>query len=115
MNLFEYTKESTKTKTRYKVSEVSDEEGWKEVRDTLAEQVGLSFIPNINIVDYKPTDNALYMDCTATDDKELELEYAKETIKYVVDLVGIRTVLFATIDGKEVMIVCDTNRNVTVT
>ena len=47
------------------------------------------------------------------DGRELELIYAKETLKYVFDLWGRKVVLKTkTKDGKKVEIICDNDRKI---
>ncbi|BBB90554.1 MAG TPA: SpoVR family protein [Methylomusa anaerophila] len=67
------------------VSEVADEAGWKYIRDELANSVGLGTVPLVNPL---TVENGKLVLEHVYDGRELEMTYAKETIKYVVDLWG---------------------------
>ncbi len=81
MHLFAYEPKGTAVV----VSEVSDEAGWKKVRDILAASVGMSGIP---VISAKGVDNGVLQLEHEFDGRELELEYAEETLKYVAALWG---------------------------
>ena len=78
MNLFQYGKRSCD----YVIEEVSDEVGWEEIRDNLAFTSGLGSVPYIRVVDLNKQDNTLTLE-HVFDGRELELSYAKETLKYI--------------------------------
>jgi len=82
-NLFEYRKNTRD----YIISEVADEEGWKQIRDTLANQVGMAMVPNIKVVEVKKGENVLYLE-HEWEGKELQIKYAHETLKYICRLWG---------------------------
>lgn len=83
LNLFEYRKNTRD----YVISEVSDETGWKQIRDTLANQVGMGMVPNIKVVEVKKAENVLYLE-HEWEGKELHIKYAHETLKYIARLWG---------------------------
>ncbi len=83
LNLFEYRKNSRD----FIVSEVADEEGWKQIRDTLANQVGISMVPNIKVMELKKAENVLYLE-HEWEGKELQIKYAHETLKHIARLWG---------------------------
>ncbi len=83
LNLFEYRKNTRD----FIISEVSDEEGWKKIRDTLANQVGIATIPNIKVTEVKKGENVLYLE-HEWEGRELNIKYAHETLKYVAHLWG---------------------------
>lgn len=107
MNLFQYVKIGND----YLISEVSDEEGWKNIRNHLASTVGASGIPNIVVNEWVPKDNMLVLE-HQYDGRELELNYAYETLKHVVDLWDGKVVLLTVLDGKRKMIICDENKKI---
>jgi stage V sporulation protein R len=110
LGLFQYAKKSFE----FVVEEVSDDEGWKKIRDTIASTCGLGAIPYIRIIDLNRKDGTLTLE-HVFDGRELELLYAKETIKYLFDLWGEKVVLKTkTKEGREMSIVCDTDRKVIV-
>ena len=103
MNLFQYGKRSCD----YVIEEVSDEVGWEEIRDNLAFTSGLGSVPYIRVVDLNKQDNTLTLE-HVFDGRELELSYAKETLKYIQTLWG-HTVKLITKgrDMKEFSLTCD--------
>ena len=107
MNLFEYMKLGN----NYIVTEVSDEDGWKQVRDTIANSAGLSGIPTINVLEWVQKDNTLILE-HMYDGRELELSYAYETIKHVVDLWDGKVMLVTKIDNKMKIIECNEQKKV---
>lgn len=110
MNLFEYMKMGNS----YIITEVSDEEGWKKVRDTIAGSSGLSGIPVIKVLEWVQKDNMLVLD-HQYDGRELELGYAYETLKHVVDLWDGKVALITNLDNKRKLISCDEQKKVTLT
>lgn len=107
MNLFEYVKMGSD----YIVSEVSNEEGWKKVRDTLAQSAGMGGIPQIRATEWVQKDNTLLLG-HQYDGRELEFTYAYETIKHVVDLWDAKVILETWLDGKKKMILCDEHKKI---
>jgi len=110
MNLFEYVRRGND----YIVSEVADEEGWKKIRDTLANSVGMSGIPIIKVIEYVQKDNTLVLE-HQYDGRELELSYAYETLKHVEDLWDGKVVLLTILDEKRKMIMCDEQKKISLT
>ncbi len=82
LNLFEFQKD----KDDYVVSEISDDNGWKRVRDTLIRNVGMNSIPIIRVKEIGP-ENILTLEHD-WDDRELLEEYAHHTLKYIARLWG---------------------------
>ena len=110
LGLFQYAKKSFE----FVVDEVSDEQGWKSIRDTMSDSCGVGSIPYIRITDLNKRDGTLTLE-HVFDGRELELLYAKETIKYLFDLWGHKVILNTkTKEGRSIEIVCDNDRRVTV-
>lgn len=110
MNLFEYVKMGNE----YIISEVSDEEGWKEIRNTIASSVGISGIPIIRALEWVQKDNTLILE-HLYDGRELELSYAYETLKHIVDLWDGPVMLDTAVDDKRKIITCDTQKRISMT
>lgn len=110
MNLFEYIKVGND----YVVDEVSDESGWKKVRDVLATSVGVGGIPHIRVTEWVQTDNMLILE-HVYDGRELELNYAYETLKHLVDLWDGKVMLSTYLDEKQKVILCDEKKRVSLT
>lgn len=108
LNLFQYAKKSFE----FVVEEVSDEIGWKSIRDHLADTCGVASIPYIRVTDLNKRDLTLTLE-HFFDGRELEMSYAKETLKYAQDLWGHKVKLITkTKEGKEVEIVCNEDRKI---
>lgn len=110
LNLFQYGKKNFD----YVIEEVSDEGGWKEIRDNLAFTAGLGSIPYIRVTDLNTRDLTLTLE-HVYDGRELEATYAKETLKYVQQLWGYKVrLLTKNKDNKEFYINCDVDKKITV-
>lgn len=107
-HLFEYIKLSSD----YIVSEISDEQGWKKVRNTLADSTGLGSVPVIVVEELQQKDNTLILR-HIYDGRELEFTNAYETLKHTVDLWGGKVALRTVLDDKEKIICCDESKKVT--
>lgn len=109
MNLFEYNKKGSD----YVIEEVSDREGWKKIRDTLANSVGMESIPYILILEVTK-DNTLVLE-HEYDGRELEMTYAYETLKYISNLWDGKVSLKTRINNVKKVIVCDENKTISMT
>lgn len=107
MNLFEYVSAGND----YMISEVSDEDGWRIVRDTLCNTVGIGSIPTIRIEEWNQKENTLVLS-HEYDGRELELSYAYETLKHVVDLWNGKLLLITQLEGKKKNISCDEQKRI---
>lgn len=108
LNLFQYAKKSFD----YVVKEVPDEEGWREIRNYLSDTCGIASIPYIRVVDLNRRNLTLTLE-HYFDGRELELSYAKETLKYVQDLWGHKVKLITkNKDEKSIELVCNEDRNI---
>ena len=84
------------------VSRVSDEDNWKEVKRTLIAYTGMGSTPVIRIIDSDHGGNRTLLLRHEYDGRELLLEYAERTLRYVQQLWGRRVVLQTVLDDKEV-------------
>jgi stage V sporulation protein R len=91
------------------IDEISDEKGWKSVRDQLAGSVGLGSVPVIYPV---AVDKGTLTLEHVYDGRELELGYAKQTMKHVRELWGGRVELRTRLDDKDTVIICTEDRNI---
>ena len=105
LHLFEYQWE----REEGLISEVADEPGWQQIRDTLANNVGLGSAPVIKVKEVTSKDRALVLE-HEYDQRELDLNYAGETLKYIVELWGRPVYLTTRIKEKEKTIVCDVTK-----
>lgn len=109
MNLFQYGKKFN----TYIVEEVSDDDGWKIIRNNLAVSVGLGGVPCIKVEDIAKRDHILLLS-HEYDGRELELNYAVETIKYISTLWGGKVILRTVTGNEEKVIICDEDKIVTI-
>ncbi len=108
LNLFEYNKRTFDIV----VEEVSDEEGWKAIRDNLSYTCGIGGIPYIRVIDFNTKDYTLTLE-HVFDGRELELNYAKETLKYIQELWGKKVKLITKdSDKKDVVIMCNMDKEI---
>lgn len=108
LNLFQYAKKSFD----YVIKEVPDEDGWIEIRNYLADTCGVASIPYIRVINLNKRDFSLTLE-HYFDGRELELSYAKETLKYVQDLWGHKVILLTkNKDEKSIEIVCNEDREI---
>lgn len=108
MDLFEYGKKGRD----YLISEVSDEEGWKKIRNNLAESTGVGGIPVIRINEWIKNENTLVLE-HVYDGRELEMSYANETLKHLHDLWGGKIMLMTYIEKSKRIVVCDDRKRIT--
>ena len=82
------------------VDKVSDEEGWREVKETLIRNVGAGSIPVIKVEDADFGQNRTLYLKHSHDGRDLQLEYGEKTLAYVARLWGREVVLETTLQGK---------------
>jgi len=80
LNLFSYS--YNKDRENYSISDISDEEGWKSVRDALISNVGLKAVPVVYVNDYDKKTNTLYIK-HEHDGRDLELSYANKVYSHI--------------------------------
>jgi len=109
MDMFEYEQRGDE----YVISKVSDDEGWKAVKETIIKNVGATSIPVIKVEDADFGQNrTLYMK-HSHDGRDLQLEYAEKTMAYLQKLWGREVVLETTLDGKRSLL-CSNDRGFSV-
>jgi stage V sporulation protein R len=82
------------------VSDVSDDDGWRQVKETLLKSVGMASQPVIRIEDADYNHNRTLFLVHAHDGRDLQLEYAEKTLAYVHRLWGHEVVLETSVNGK---------------
>jgi stage V sporulation protein R len=87
--------------TDYVVIDIADEEGWKAVRDELAGSAGIGGIP---VIHPKTVEKGRLILEHSFDGRELDLNYARETLKYTARLWGDAVELITNVGGKETII-----------
>ncbi|RJP73776.1 MAG: SpoVR family protein [Candidatus Zixiibacteriota bacterium] len=103
MDLFQHEKRGTDRI----VTQVADEENWTKIKETLLKNVGTAGLPVIKVVDaYYQGRRTLFLQHDF-DGRELELEYAEKTLRYVQHLWGNEVVLETFLDDKRHHLVHD--------
>lgn len=83
------------------ITKVSDEEQWKDVRDTLVQSVGMGSIPIIAVDDADFGRNRTLYLIHEHDGRDLQLEYAERTLHHVRQLWARDVVLETNINGRK--------------
>lgn len=107
LNLFEYVKQGNDVI----ITEVGDEKGWEKIRNTLSNNAGMGAIPYIRVLEMGERDKTLVLE-HVYDGRELELNYARETLRYIVDIWKHRVILKTFLGGKNREMLCDENKRV---
>ncbi|TDT51231.1 SpoVR family protein [Fonticella tunisiensis] len=107
LNLFSYVKQGK----NYVIEDISDEAGWKNIRNILASSCGMGMVPYIRVIDMSRKDKTLILE-HVYDGRELNMDYAESTLKHIVDLWGHTVILKTKLGGREIKIVCDEYRKI---
>ena len=86
------------------IANVSDENGWREVKETLLKNVGMGTVPVIKIADADhDRSRALYM-THEHDGRDLQWEYAERTLAFIHRLWGHEVLLETLVNGKKALL-----------
>ena len=89
------------------VDEVSDKNGWRKIRDTIATECGVGSIPYIRVKEMDRKDFSLNLE-HVFDGRELEASYTKRTLKHIYELWKRKVTLTTkNKDGSEVVYICE--------
>ncbi|MGE5217747.1 MAG: SpoVR family protein [Chloroflexota bacterium] len=94
LNLFEYKSRGNEQV----VSRVADEDNWRQIKETLIQNVGTATIPVIKVEDSGYLNNRTLLLKHHHDGRDLQLEYAEKTLKYVQQLWGRDVVMETVVD-----------------
>jgi stage V sporulation protein R len=95
LNLFEYKNRGSEQV----VSRVADEDNWRQIKETLIQNVGTATIPVIKVEDSDYLNNRTLLLKHHHDGRDLQLEYAERTLKYVHQLWGHDVVMDTILDN----------------
>ena len=87
------------------ISQVSDEDGWKKVKEMLIKGVGMGSIPVIKVEDCGYEGNRTLYVKHDHDGRDLHLEYAEKTLSYLHKLWGREVALETVLGGKRTLLV----------
>lgn len=107
LNLFQYGKRDSD----YVIDEIADENGWKKIRDSLCVNAGMGGVPLIKVIDMSNKDKTLELE-HVFDGRELNLNYATETMKHIFDLWNHKIILNSTVGNRRTTLICNENREV---
>ncbi len=96
LNLFEYKSRGNEQV----VSRVADDENWREIKETLIQNVGTATIPVIKVEDSDYTNNRTLLLKHHHEGRDLQLEYAEKTLKYLYQLWGHDIAMDTVLDGR---------------
>ena len=106
MNLFEYKARGNEQV----VSRVADEDNWRQIKDTLIQNVGTGTIPVIKVDDSDYQNNRTLLLKHDHDGRDLQLEYAEKTLKYVQQLWGRDVAMETVIDNQRTLLTFSGNK-----
>ncbi|MBF8982706.1 SpoVR family protein [Lutibacter sp. B2] len=109
MNLFTYKN----MRKDYVVEEVADHQGWKEIRNTIANNIGMGSLPVIEVLEVSPQNQTILLS-HEYDGRELEVNYAYETLKHLATLWGANVKLKTVVGNVDKMIVCDEDKKISI-
>jgi stage V sporulation protein R len=100
LNLFEYKARGNE----HVVTRVADEDNWRQIKETLIQNVGTGTLPVIKVIDSDYTHNRTLLLKHAHDGRDLQLEYAEKTLKYVHQLWGREVALETLLDNRSTLL-----------
>ena len=89
------------------VSEIADERGWKQIRDSLVASVGMGSVPVIKVVDGDHEGKRSILLTHDYEGRDLEVEQAEKTLGYTYRLWGRAVCLDTMIAGKSLRLSYD--------
>jgi len=100
MDLFQYQSKGSELV----ISEVSDRDGWKKIKEQLIRGVGSGGVPVIKVEDSGYSENRTLYLKHDHDGRDLHLEYAERTLAYVYRLWGREVALESIVGGKRTLL-----------
>lgn len=97
----------------YVVEDVADEKGWSNIRNVLCSTCGMNHVPSIRVAEMLRQDKTLILE-HVFDGRELQVSYAEETLKHVYDLWKHPIKLLTSLNGQQVQIICDKDKNISI-
>jgi stage V sporulation protein R len=100
LNLFEYKSRGNEQV----VSRVADEDNWRQIKETLIQNVGTGTIPVIKVEDADYNNNRALLLKHHHDGRDLQLEYAEKTMRYLHQLWGRGVAMETLLDGQRTLL-----------
>lgn len=104
LKLFEYQSRGSEMI----ISRVADKENWRDIKETLIRNVGMGTVPVIKIEDADYNNNRVLFLKHHHDGRDLHLEYAEKTLRYLHQLWG-REVMLETVINEKKSLLCFSN------
>ena len=82
------------------ITDVSDDTGWQQVKETLLKNIGMGGVPVIRVEDADYNHNRTLFLGHAHDGRDLQLEYAEKSLGYLHRLWGRDVTLETVVNGK---------------
>lgn len=82
LNLFSYFLKKTKQDEEYIVSDISDDESWRQVKEDLLKSVALNSVPKVFVESVDKKDYSMTLK-HEFDGRELNLDYANKVVKHI--------------------------------
>ena len=101
LNLFEYARKGEQNIVR----KIADQQGWRDVKETLLKNVGMKAVPVIKVEDADFDHNHTLYLIHDHDGRDLYLEYAEKTLAYVKQLWQRNVVLETALTGKRYLLI----------
>ncbi len=106
LNLFEYKNRGNDQV----VSRVADQDNWRQIKDTLIQNVGTGSIPVIKVEDADYNNNRTLLLKHAHDGRDLQLDYAEKTLQYIRQLWGHDVAMETVIDNNKTWLTIADNK-----
>jgi len=100
LNLFEYKARGNE----HVVTRVADQDNWRQIKETLIQNVGTGTLPVIKVIDSDYTHNHTLLLKHAHDGRDLQLEYGEKTLKYLHQLWGRDVALETLLDNRTTLL-----------
>lgn len=94
LNLFTYSKK----KNYYSIDDISNEDDWKEVKNTLINNVGMSTMPRIFVEEVENSDTLILSH--EHEGRDLEIQYANKVVEHIKTLWGDNVKLFTIVEDE---------------
>ena len=85
-------------KDKFSIDEISDEDGWKKVRNTLCSSVGDASLPVIKVIELLPRGKLVLNH--EHDGRDLELDHADKTVEHIRELWGGDVILHTVVEDE---------------
>lgn len=104
LNLFAHKKHDQNNR---EITDISDKDGWKKVKEVILKNTGLAALPVIKILDANYKNQQILYLLHEYDGRELDISYAEQTVKHIFTLWQKRIILESRLEGKPMFLSYD--------